>query len=294
MELLNSYKNGNVLVTIYTDGTKVQEWPDGEAPKPIFPNSFDLKITDYCDLNCVFCHEMSTTRGKEGDLSLMSKLVNSLPAGTEIAIGGGNPLSHSNLKNFLKYCSDKGLICNLTVNHKHILPYYAFIDSLLENKLIYGLGVSIDRKSNLRFVESLYNTDNIVYHVIAGVDSIDILDKIMQSNIKKVLVLGYKEVGRGINYYDEKVEERKTKWFKNIHKYIGKVHLSFDNLAIKQLNIRRFFNKSSWDLFYMGNDGAFTFYIDLPNEEYALSSTSPVRYKLESSIEEMFSKIRNS
>lgn len=78
---------------IYEDGTKIQEWPDEEVPNPIYPNSFDLKITDYCDLGCKFCHEKSTTNGIHGDLSLMMDLVEQLPAGTEIAIGGGNPKS---------------------------------------------------------------------------------------------------------------------------------------------------------------------------------------------------------
>lgn len=294
MQKLYSYLNGNVLVSLFEDGTKIQEWPDEESPAPIFPNSFDLKITDYCDLNCSFCHEMSTTRGKEGDLSLMSKLVNTLPAGTELAIGGGNPLSHSNLLNFLYHCKERNLVCNLTVNHKHILSNLDLLNRLLDENLIYGLGISIDNFSNLKITELLNKTDNIVYHVIAGVETIDILEKIKKSKILKVLVLGYKEVGRGINFHNDKVEEIKKEWFNNIYKYIGKIHLSFDNLAIKQLNIRRFFTDSSWKTFYCGDDGAFTFYIDLPKEEFAKSSTSKDRYKLMSTIEEMFSSIRTS
>lgn len=293
MELLHKYLNGNVTVTIYDNGTKIQEWPDDEDPKPIYPNSFDLKITDYCDLNCAFCHEMSTTKGKEGDLSLMMKLVNDLPAGTEIAIGGGNPLSHSNLLNFLTHCKSKGIICNLTVNHKHILSYLDFLNDLLDENLIYGLGISIDRYSNLKISELLNKTDNIVYHIIAGVDPISILDRIKETKIKKVLVLGYKEVGRGIRYYNKEVEATKKEWFQKLYKYIGRIHLSFDNLAINQLVVKRFFDNATWKELYCGNDGEFTFYIDLPNEQYAMSSTSPTRYSLDAEIKEMFKNIRD-
>ena len=71
MEILHSYDNGNVKVTLYTDGTKIQEWSDNETPNPEFPNSMDIKITNYCDLSCKFCHEMSTLQGKHGNLEFL-------------------------------------------------------------------------------------------------------------------------------------------------------------------------------------------------------------------------------
>lgn len=68
MEILHSYINGNVKVTLYTDGTKIQEWSDDELANPIFPNSMDIKITNFCDLNCKFClfpdSEVETKSGK--------------------------------------------------------------------------------------------------------------------------------------------------------------------------------------------------------------------------------------
>lgn len=63
------------------------------------------------------------------------------------------------------------------------------------------------------------------------------------------MVLGYKDVGRGIKYHNEEVDFLKKEWYENLPKYIGKIHLSFDNLAISQLNIRRFFTEESWRLF---------------------------------------------
>lgn len=293
MKLLHKYLNGNVTVEIYEDGTKIQEWPDNESPQPIYPNSFDLKITDYCDLGCKFCHEKSTMNGIHGDLDVMIKLVEQLPAGTEIAIGGGNPLSHPKLVPFLEKCKELGIICNLTVNYKHVSGAFYDLNKFINDKLVYGLGISINEFSNLELVESFDYTDNIVYHVIAGVEPISILEKIKETKIKKVLVLGYKDVGRGIKFHNEEVDHLKKEWYEQLPKYIGKIHLSFDNLAISQLNVRRFFNKDSWNLFYCGSDGEFTFYIDLPNKEYAMSSTSPNRKKLGNSIIEMFQTIRS-
>lgn len=293
MNLLYKYLNGNVEVSIYDNGTKIQEWPDGEVPSPIYPNSFDLKITNYCDLGCKFCHEMSTVKGEHGDLVLMSKLVEELPSGTEIAIGGGNPLDHPDLITFLERCKELGLICNLTINFNHLEKFYYTINKLLNENLIYGLGISVNYTFNQKLVESLDKTENIVYHVIAGVDPISILNKIKDSKVAKVLVLGYKDVGRGINFHDEDVDELKKEWYEKLPNFIGKVHLSFDNLAIGQLNIRRFFDENSWKQFYCGNDGEFTFYIDLPNKKYAMSSTSPYKSDLSSSISEMFKDVRS-
>ena len=293
MELLNKYLNGNVLVSIYEDGTKIQEWNDNETPHPEFPNSMDVKITNYCDANCKFCHEMSTTRGRHGDLDKLINILKDLPKGTELAIGGGNPLDHPDLIIFLKQCKELGLICNMTINSKHLLSSFSVINHLIDNKLIYGLGLSISDDFNFDFINLITNNSNVVYHVIAGVNNISILDKIKESPIKKVLILGYKEVGRGIGYYNDEVEELREEWYSKIRNYLGKIHLSFDNLAIKQLRIKRFFSPKSWKNFYMGSDGQFTMYIDAVNQEFAVSSTSTERYHLlKKDIKEMFLKVR--
>lgn len=291
--ILYKYKNGNVEVSIYSDGTKIQEWPDNEDPKPLYPNSFDLKITDYCDLGCSFCHEKSSIKGIHGDLKTMADLVIQLPSGTEIAIGGGNPLDHPELIEFLEHCKINGMIPNLTVNYKHLILQFPLISKLLNEKLIYGLGVSITDDFDPIVAQTFDNYKNIVYHVIAGVNSVNVLEKISKSKINKVLILGYKDVGRGISYHNEHVDILKKEWYNELPKYVGKMLLSFDNLAISQLNIKRFFNEKSWKLFYCGGDGEFTFYIDLPNRKYAISSTSPVKYDLTDNISEMFSHVRS-
>jgi hypothetical protein len=57
------YKNGNTFVEIYADGTKIRTTADEENPQPELPESIDLKITDYCDAGCAWCHENSTIHG---------------------------------------------------------------------------------------------------------------------------------------------------------------------------------------------------------------------------------------
>ena len=85
--VLCSYQNGNVKVIILNDGTKIREFED--APNIVHMESIDVKISNYCDLGCPFCHEESTTSGKHADLERLKLILEELPAGIELAIGGG-------------------------------------------------------------------------------------------------------------------------------------------------------------------------------------------------------------
>ena len=293
MEILHSYDNGNVKVTLYTDGTKIQEWSDNETPNPEFPNSMDIKITNYCDLSCKFCHEMSTLQGKHGNLEFLKSTLFNLPRGSELAIGGGNPLDHPDLLDFLQWCKNRELVPNITVNGKHLQKFINEINHLIDNHFIYGLGLSISDDFNFELINLINNTSNVVYHVIAGVNAVSILDEIKKSEINKVLILGYKEVGRGIKYKNSFVDSCIKEWFNKLPEYLGKLHISFDNLAIDQLRVKRFFTKTTWKEFYTGSDGQFTMYIDAVNETYSTSSTSKDNIKINGTINEIFKNVRN-
>ena len=96
--LIHTYKNGNYFVSIFDDGSKVRYTNEDEF-NAMFPESIDMKITNYCDNNCPMCHELSNKDGKHAKLD--SPFLNTLVKGTELAIGGGNPLSHPELETFL-------------------------------------------------------------------------------------------------------------------------------------------------------------------------------------------------
>lgn len=69
--------------------------------------------------------------------------------------------------------------------------------------------------------------------------------------------------------------------------------LSFDNLAINQLDVKRIVPVENWDEFYMGDDGGFTFYIDVVKGEFAKNSLSDERFPIgDLSIDEMFNFIQ--
>ena len=120
---MKTYVNGSFLFSIDEDGTLVRDSMD-ELGIIDFPSSIDVKITNYCDMGCQYCHESSTVEGLHGDLDVLADALKALPKYVEIAIGGGNPLSHPNLIDFLEVMKKRGIICNLTVNQGHIFRYF--------------------------------------------------------------------------------------------------------------------------------------------------------------------------
>jgi len=68
--------------------------------------------------------------------------------------------------------------------------------------------------------------------------------------------------------------------------------ISFDNLAIEQLNVHRLMSKNQWDQFYMGDDGQYTFYVDLVDQKFARNSCESTRFDLWDSVYDMFNFIK--
>ena len=276
MELLRKYQNGDYLIKLYEDGTLIRK-THKDNPQLEWPCSIDVKITDYCDLGCAYCHESSTEQGKHADLAALLDVLEPLPAGVELAIGGGNPLAHPLLGGFLQLLKEKGIICNLTVNQGHLARYVDTLTFLLKANYIKGLGVSITSRNYEPLQEVLKLTDNVVCHVIAGVNSPDIVEELASVGAHKVLILGYKTFGRGTSYYNQEVKKNLENWYRKLNSLIGNYHLSFDNLAIQQLCVDRFFSKEDWATYYMGDDGQYTMYIDAVKQEYAKTSRSAER-----------------
>lgn len=300
------YINGNYRVSIDLEtGTKVRETLDPNAVEfiPSTVESFDLKITNKCTgTNCVFCHENSVPNGKQGDL-FASSFLDKLHPYTEIAIGGGNPLEHPDLYKFLQLCKERKFIPSMTVNQIHFEKNFDFIKKLVDEKLIYGLGVSLNNV-NKNFVDRLKEIPNAVVHIINGLVSKEQLEQLRDLGVRKVLILGYKIFRRGEALYSresERIEAKesalkkllpqilKEKWFEVI---------SFDNLALKQLDVRSLLSEEEWNQFYMGDDGldgeqtSASMFVDLVERKFAKNSCSKERFELLPTVEEMYNILK--
>lgn len=281
MNHLHTYINGNVTTTLFCDGTRERTFPE-TGPDFVFPENIDVKITNYCDMDnvCLYCHEQSNKSGKHGNLKLLLEQLIGLPAGIELAIGGGSTTSHPNLTEFLVAANKRGYICNLTVNQLHLKQDDKLIENLIAKDLIKGVGISYRSDFN-KYLLKYANYEHTVIHLIAGIDDYSVINNLYNLGFRKFLVLGYKTFGNGTDYYNDNtksITRNIQMWKMKIAQYFNTdMIISFDNLAINQLNIKRFLSNTEWDLFYQGDDFTCSMYIDAVEETFAPTSRSSVR-----------------
>jgi len=308
-EYINGEGYGSYRVSLYDDGTRIMETlGDYNEFISSFPNSLDCKITNKCDKNplCKYCHEDSTPDGLHGDI-MNARFIDTLRPYTEIALGGGSIFTHPDLIPFLHKLRDRKIIANITINQQHFMENLDLLEELTREKLIYGIGVSFTQGKNDCLKIAAARFSNLVWHVINGVVDLDDLqwlthpvkdanrnekNKITYKNAK-VLILGYKMLRRGREFYSKKVKNRQQELYNELSEVMKwcKV-ISFDNLALEQLEVKRLLTNEQWNQFYQGSDGESTLYVDLPNKTYGLSSTSPIKYKLADTIDEMLATVK--
>ena len=291
--ILTTYTNGNYHVTLLNDGTKIR-YNRLDNLTPAFAESIDCNITERCDGGCGYCYLGCNEDGKHADLN--QSFFDTLHRGQELALNG-NDLSHPQLKEFLIRMKNQGVICNLTVNQIHLIRCIDKIRELVNKELIYGLGVSLVNSADSRLHYYLKEFPNAVLHTIDGLLSSENIYNLSDKNIK-LLILGYKVLGRGDDYYNKHHDEieNNIELLKHNIMYLKNAFnvISFDNLAIEHLNLKNQVAKDIWKYSYMGDEGSYTFYIDAVNKKFALSSLSPIQYDLRDNVDEMFNYIRGN
>lgn len=294
-KLLGSYQNGNYTVSIYDDGTKIRE-NDLDFFESEFPESIDLNISNKCDIECPFCYNNSSKDGKVCDFANM-KFVDTLHPYTELAMNLNGLFYNEDFEKFLKKLKDKRIIANVTVNQIHFETYYDYIVELKDDGLVHGIGISLVNPTE-DFISKVTKIENAVVHVINGIVTVEQLKRLAFSGIK-LLILGYKEIGRGVlspvKDYEtwERVEKRKNELLRSlpIVNMLGMFKiLSFDNLALKQLQVERLVSEKQWKDIYMGNDGEFTMYVDAVRRTYSKSSLESESncYQMKDDVKDMF------
>lgn len=280
--LLYQYVNGNTTVSLYSNGTKIREFEG--VPQTVHPDHLDIKITNWCNnpICGSFCHEKSNLSGLHGDLESLYEYLSPLPAGVELAIGGGHPLSHPQLEWFLIKAKEKGWVSNLTVNSYHLEQSRYVLEKFIENKLIYGIGISYYAVYHDIVIDFIKKHKNAVIHTILGIVSDSQIHRIVKDyDSAKILFLGYKTFGNGVDFIQKNpaLQDKIKSWLwrmNNLIYFIKKTKLeatfSYDNLAIKQLNMKRFFSDENWKQFYCGDDGEFSMYYDAVNQKSKISS----------------------
>ena len=294
MKKLGTYKNGNYIVTMFDDGTKIRQTKYDDFI-PAFPENIDVKLTDKCSIGCPFCYENCTPNGKHSVIDFKSRFLNSLHPFTELALNG-NDMDHPQLEELLVFLKGKSIITNITVNQKQLKDNFDKIKDFQERGLLYGIGVSLT-DANDELVEMMSKLNNTVLHTICGILSENDINILKNKNIK-LLILGYKDLGRGVSWKKNnpnEFERNRSYLYDTLPKMAEMFNVvSFDNLSLKQLDVRRLLTDKEWEEFYMGDDGNFTFYADLVKNEFAMNSLSQERKPIGNlDVHEMFSAIRN-
>lgn len=307
--ILNIYKNGNYIVKIFKDGTKERILiGSAEEFNAAFPENMDVKITDKCCQGCPFCYEGCKPEGLhamlfDGDTPAFEWMKH-LHAGTELAING-NDMDHPQLEQFLKYMKERGVLVNITVNQTQFETNFDKLYRLSNQELIRGTGVSLQHFT-YGFDQMCKWFPNLVIHTIYGVTPIEEY-MVMEGRNYNILILGYKMKNRGAGWIADR-------WHGNLFgnvlvsefdEYLAGVlddkrlfrTISFDNLALEQLNFKEDFftgTEDEWDKLYQGDDGTHTFYLDLCKGEFAKSSTEETRYDIgNKTCEEMLKILKN-
>lgn len=294
--LLGQYKNSNAIVKLYEDGTKIRETEDDDFLPAERPETMDVCISEYCANDCSFCYAGCSKNGKHADFQKYAKLLNSIPYLCEMAINI-NSDPHPNLIPFLETMKEQNVIVNATVHQKQFVENTDFYKDLTDKKLLYGLGISMVNP-NETFLKKVKQFPNAIIHVINGIVTEDQIKGMCDQDIK-MLILGYKQVGRGIDWYSKEGEEikRKQQWLYDNLDEISKHFsiISFDNLAVEQLDPKRLISEEQWQTRYLGNDGSMSFYINLVDGYFAKNSLSSVHYPIEDlDVDECFKVIKNA
>ena len=290
-EMLAHYTNGNYDVILLEDGTKIRH-NNLDNLTPSFAESIDCTITTKCDGGCEYCYLECNNNGVHADLN--QPFFDTLHRGQELALNG-NDLTHPELIGFLTKMKEKGVICNLTVNQKHFLRHPELLKALVDTDLIHGIGISLTNSSNPRLYKELERFPDAVIHTIDGLLTKEDIKNMFDKDIK-MLILGYKIIGRGVEYFNQHEFDidNNVKYLRDNIEEISKhfAVVSFDNLSLQHLDIKSYLTEREWDALYMGDEGQYTFFIDAVNKKFAVSSLTEEKYDLTDSVDDMFRKVR--
>lgn len=288
------YRNGNAVTKInLSDGTKIRETQDDEFDLE-FPESIDFNIGNRCSGGCQFCYINATPDGPEADL-LNIPFINTLHSYTEAAING-NSVDHPQLIPFLEILKKRSVIANITVNQIHFEQKEDVIRNLVDRDLVKGIGISL-RKPTPEFIRRVKQYPNAVIHTINGILSAEDIEAMRDQDLK-LLILGYKNLGRGVDYKanNELNIKARQKYLYDILPTLPSHFklVSFDNLALEQLNVKRILTPEEWEETYMGDEGSSSMYIDLVKGKFGISSlcTEDEMWPIMDDIRDMFKIVK--
>lgn len=268
------FTNGNSLISFSNDGTRTIEYEDKlELDQPL---NIDIRVSTSCSFAetvCKgFCHESALKNGIDCDFSKLKEKLECIGPGIELAIGC-NRLTED-LIDFLKWAKGCDYICSITINQGHVQRDLDNIRHCIQNDYIKGLGISYRASLKWGVPTDILNYTNTVVHVIMGLDTLDNVATLSARGVRKILILGEKDFGFNAHKVDLNSPAHKQ-WNWHLPRLFSLFDVvSFDNLAVEQLDLKRLVKGEMWNRVY---NGEHSMYIDAAQEFYAQSSRSSNR-----------------
>ena len=259
--------------------------------KSTIPELIDIKLTDYCPYECVFCYQGSTKEGQHVDKENFKGIVDQLyKYGVfEIALGGGEPTLHPDFDEIINYINKKNIVVNITTRNSAWIKKY--IDELFDG---YGNDLSYKPKikavaistEDIKIIDQIdsyidaqcgkrrkwnvfpdYIRKCIQFQYIVGVN--DKLEEILLKcvlNQYRVTLLGYKTTNRG-----SLLRPRKEEWMKVVQKLgWGRSCVGIDTVLAKEC--KDIMSEEFDELLLEKHEGRFSCYIDAVNYKIGPSS----------------------
>ncbi len=261
-----------------------------EINKSTVPELIDMKITDHCDFNCDFCYQNSTNNNNHADFNKIKEVISNLNEleVLEVALGGGDPVSHPQFFDILKEFNKKNIIVNFSTRNVNFI-----IDNFkLLKDLCGSIGLSISNLDELQVYHKIiddcglkiFELNNITIQYTMGSTNIDEFNLIMKELIdvnyfSTLLLLGYKDIGRGKTFNKHNYD----KWLDVVNRYIENDKYNSLNLSIDTCLLDDFQNlieKQFNSLLFTPTEGKFSMYIDLVDDKIAKSSFDKDTYDI--------------
>lgn len=192
--------------------------------KATTPELVDVKITDFCGYGCTFCYQGSTKAGQHAPLDRIEAIFEDLSGmGVfEIAIGGGEPAHHPQFADIIRAGSSRGLSVNFTAYGLDWTKNDAILDALRAQNRGTGVGISVHGEKDIvkitRAREAMrdarvYGVDIIAQTVIGATPTATIMSLIAECSKEQIplLLLGYKETGRGASYQRKRISREEVR-----------------------------------------------------------------------------------
>jgi hypothetical protein len=269
------YLNGNLHIKLESNGSRtIGCFEDKLVPN--YPLNIDIRVSTSCSFaNTLcknFCHESAVVKGKDCDYEVLKSKLRGLPKGIELAIGC-NKLTIE-LYKFLEWCNEQEYVANLTINQGHLSRDLAMLLLAIDNNLVQGIGISYRSELPFNIPKQLLEYEHVVFNVIIGIDNFNDVTNLSTKGVKRLVVLGMKDFGNYLNKADYSNNNLQYKeWIWNISKWFGNDapfdNISFDNLAVEQLQMKRLLSTEQYNSFY---NYEFSMYIDAANQIYRPSS----------------------